>query len=216
MQHSFWQERWQQNQIGFHNPEINQHLKHNWSLLNLKPTSKVFVPLCGKSNDLLWLYRQGYQVIGVELSRIAAEAFFTENQLPVVKTKFDEFELFESDGIQIYCGDFFALPVHVLNEISAVYDRASLVALPSEMREQYVSKMKTLLPENTQFLLVTFTYPQHEMQAPPFSVDITEVKRLFDWCEIKHLYGEEITDKEPHFKARGVSFIQEDVYLITH
>lgn len=37
MQHSFWQERWQQNQIGFHNPDINRHLQQNWSLLNLKP-----------------------------------------------------------------------------------------------------------------------------------------------------------------------------------
>ncbi len=216
MQHSFWQERWQQNQIGFHNSDINRHLQQNWSLLNLKPESKVFVPLCGKSNDLLWLHQQGYQVIGVELCRIAVEAFFTENQLPVVKTKRDEFELFESDGIQIYCGDFFALPSHVLNEISAVYDRASLVALPCEMREQYINKMQSLLPENTQTLLVAFTYPQHEMQAPPFSVDSTEVERLFDCCDIKHLYSEEISDKEPHFKARGVSFIQEDVYLIIH
>jgi thiopurine S-methyltransferase len=201
MQHDFWLARWQQNQIGFHNTDINHHLKRNWSSLDLPANSTVFVPLCGKSKDLLWLRQQGYQVIGVELSRLAVEAFFTENDLSFASSQKDGFECFETEGIQIYCGDFFVLPTQVLKEISAVYDRASLVALPCEMREQYISKMKTLLPENTQTLLVAFTYPQHEMQAPPFSVDNKEVERLFNCCEIKHLYSEEIRDKEPHFKC---------------
>ena len=55
MQKTFWLERWQLNQIGFHNKDINPHLKQNWSSLELMANNQVFVPFCGKSQDLLWL-----------------------------------------------------------------------------------------------------------------------------------------------------------------
>jgi len=42
-----------------------------WQELNLAHDSVVFVPLCGKSRDMLWLREQGHQVLGVELSAIA-------------------------------------------------------------------------------------------------------------------------------------------------
>jgi hypothetical protein len=32
---------------------------------------------------------------------------------------------------------------------------------------------------------------------------------------VEHLYIEDITDKEPHFKAKGLSQIHEEVYRIT-
>lgn len=216
MQHAFWLERWQLNQIGFHNDDINQHLKQNWSSLELSSNSKVFVPFCGKTKDLLWLRQQGHHVIAVELSLIAVEAFFSENQLPVSRSRVGEFELFEADGIQIYCGDFFKLPTDILDGIQTVYDRASLVALPPEMRVQYAAKMQDFLSTHTQILLVAFDYLQHEMQGPPFSVGATEIADLFgDWCNVKHLYSEDIGDKEPHFKAKGLSLIHEEVYLLT-
>lgn len=216
MQHAFWLERWEQNQIGFHNADINQHLKQNWSSLELPSNCKVFVPFCGKTKDLLWLRQQGHHVIAVELSLIAVEAFFTENKLPVKELQVGEFKLFETDGIQIYCGDFFKLPSNILRGVQAVYDRASLVALPTEMRVQYAEKMRDMLFSSIQILLVAFDYPQHEMQGPPFSVDTTEITTLFgDWCNVKYLYSDDISDKEPHFKAKGLSLIHEEVYLLT-
>ena len=216
MQHDFWLARWQQNQIGFHNTDINHHLKRNWSSLDLPANSTVFVPLCGKSKDLLWLRQQGYQVIGIELSRLAVEAFFTENHLSFTSSQRDGFECFETEGIKIYCGDFFELSKSLLNTVSAVYDRASLVALPFEMRTSYASKMKEIIPDGVSTLLIAFNYPQHEMQPPPFSVSYAEVQRLFaEWCDVYRVYSEDITNNEPHFKARGVSKIHEDVYVLT-
>jgi thiopurine S-methyltransferase len=216
MQKTFWLERWQLNQIGFHNKDINPHLKQNWSSLELMANSQVFVPFCGKSQDLLWLRQQGYQVIAVELSLLAVESFFAENKLPFHKTQVGEFDLFETDGIQIYCGDFFQFPTDVLSSIHAVYDRASLVALPVEMRFQYAEKMRELLPLHTQILLVSFFYHQHEMDGPPFSVDQQDVIKLYgDWCNVRKLYNDDIIGKEPHFKARGLSVIHEEIYSIT-
>jgi thiopurine S-methyltransferase len=216
MQKIFWLERWQLNQIGFHNADINAHLKKNWPSLELPEKSQVFVPFCGKTKDLLWLREQGHTIIAVELSRIAVDAFFVENQLPFNKTQVGEFELFETDGIQIYCGDFFKFPKDILRGVYAVYDRASLVALPSEMRLQYTEKMRTLLPINTQILLVSFFYHQHEMDGPPFSVAQQEVMTLFgEWCNVRQRYSEDVSEKEAHFKAKGLSVIHEEVYSIT-
>lgn len=216
MKQTFWLERWQLNQIGFHNADVNPHLKKNWSLLKLQKNNQVFVPFCGKTKDLLWLREQGHKIIAVELSPIAVEAFFVENQLPFNKTQVDEFELFETDGIQIYCGDFFKLSAELLKGVHAVYDRASLVALPDDMRLQYTKKMQNLLPTHTKILLVSFFYHQHEMDGPPFSIDQQEVIKSFGgWCNIIQLYSEDISDKEPHFKARGLSVIYEEIYFIT-
>ncbi len=216
MQKTFWLECWQLNQIGFHNVDINPHLRKNWPLLELMENSRVFVPFCGKSQDLLWLRQQGYQVIGVELSSIAVDSFFVENNLVFHKKQVGEFQLFESDGIQLYCGDFFKLPPDILTDIQAVYDRASLVALPAEMRFQYAEKMRNLLPPHTQILLVSFFYHQHEMDGPPFSVDQEEVMTLFcEWCNVRKLYSDDIIGKESHFKARDLSAIYEEIYSIT-
>jgi thiopurine S-methyltransferase len=81
LQQEFWHERWQQNEIGFHDKEINEHLQQYWPAFNIALNSRIFVPLCGKSKDLLWLLAQGYEVIGVELSPLAVQAFFDENGL---------------------------------------------------------------------------------------------------------------------------------------
>lgn len=216
MQQEFWLERWELNQIGFHNPQTNRHLTQNWSLLKQPTGSVIFVPFCGKSKDMLWLRDQGYQVIGVELSPLAVEAFFVENELSVQTVQQGKFTIFETDKLRIYCGDFFDLTVDDLLNVNAVYDRASLVALPPEMRLDYTVKLRQLLRTGTQILLVAFEYFQHEMQGPPFSVHETEVSTLFgDWCEIKLLYSEDIYDQEPHFRDRGLSRLQEEIYKLS-
>jgi thiopurine S-methyltransferase len=216
MQQTFWLERWELNQIGFHNQQTNHHLKQNWSLLNQPTGSVIFVPFCGKSKDMLWLRDQGYQVIGVELSPLAVEAFFIENELPVKIVQQDKFKVFETDNIRIYCGDFFDLMPHDLLTVNAVYDRASLVALPPAMRLDYSVKMRQLLRTGTQMLLVAFEYLQHEMQGPPFSVHETEVSELYgNWCDIKLLYSEDIYDQELHFREKELSRIQEEIYILS-
>ena len=81
MEIDYWLERWRQKEIGFHQSDINPYLCQYWKELDLSKGSKVFVPLCGKSQDILWLYEQGHNVLGVELSELAVEDFFKENKL---------------------------------------------------------------------------------------------------------------------------------------
>ena len=55
-----------------------------------------FLPLCGKSVDLVYLYEQGLKVIGCECSEVACEQLFTENKIPFNRTKVDEqFDCFQ-------------------------------------------------------------------------------------------------------------------------
>jgi thiopurine S-methyltransferase len=216
MQKEFWHERWQLNQIGFHSEEINGHLQQFWPTLNIVSGSRVFVPLCGKSKDLLWLLAQGYEVIGVELSPLAVQAFLTENGLSATTSQQGKFSVSEADGLRIYCGDFFNLTTNDLVGVSAVYDRASIVALPPKMRAAYIAHMQYLVEPGSKMLLIAFDYPQHEMQGPPFSVQPPEVHSLYcSWCDVELLYTEDILDREPHFRDKGVSRLYEQVYALT-
>jgi thiopurine S-methyltransferase len=216
MQQEFWHERWQLNQIGFHSDEINRHLQHFWPSLNIAAGSRVFVPLCGKSNDLLWLLAQGYEVIGVELSPLAVQAFFAENGLSATNIRQGKFSVNGTHGLRIYCGDFFDLTASDLAGVSAVYDRASLVALPPEMRAPYAVHMQHLLEPGSKTLLVAFDYSQFEMQGPPFSVQSPEVRALYSsWCDVVLLHTEDILDREPGFRDKGVSRMREQVYVLT-
>ncbi len=216
MQQDFWQQRWQLNQIGFHALTFNSHLLQYWPGLSLPSGSRVLVPLCGKSLDMLWLRAQNHQVIGVELSTLAIDAFFAENVLSHTRHLVGNFMLSETDGLRIFCGDFFALQRGDLKVVDAVYDRAALVALPPDMRREYALKLKSLLQSGAKILLVSFDYQQTEMDGPPFCVAGDEIHELFaGWCEIEFLADGDMLEKEPHFRQRGLSRMQEQVYRLT-
>jgi len=215
MKKEFWLERWERKEIGFHQDEINPHLRQYWEGLHIARGSDIFVPLCGKSSDMWWLRQQGHRVLGVELSDIATKAFFTENSRVPKIERSDVFDCYEGDGIRILCGDFFDLKKTDLAGVGVVYDRASLVALPPEMRARYARHLVEILPQGTQILLITFDYPQHEMQGPPFAVSQSEVERLYGrHAEIHLLAHLNVLEQNPRFQERGLSRLQENIYLL--
>jgi len=121
MEIEFWHQRWMKNQIGFHQQEINSHLQEFWQQLNLPDEAPVFVPLCGKSRDMLWLRARGHPVLGVEISPIAVRDFFAENDLTPDVIRDGAFERWESDGLTILCGDFFDLDSDSLSHRACAY-----------------------------------------------------------------------------------------------
>ena len=216
MKLKFWQQRWEQNQIGFHQREINTHLQQFWQQLALADASTVFVPLCGKSRDLLWLRAQGHKVLGVEISPIACAALFEENGLQPDIEQQGPFQRFEADGLTVLCGDFFQLSAANPSLIDGVYDRASLIALPPTMRLDYVRHLDAILPDPIRLLLVTMEYPQTEMEGPPFSVHEDEVQSLFEGrFNTQLLFQLDILAENPRFQQKGLSALQENVYLLS-
>jgi thiopurine S-methyltransferase len=216
MEKEFWLERWEREEIAFHQHELNPHLLQYWSELKLEPGNEVFVPLCGKSQDMLWLHGEGYPVLGVELSSIAVRSFFEENGLVPKHVFSTEFECCEANDIRILCGDFFNLNQEQMAGVSAVYDRASLVALPADMRERYAQHLVEILPPGARILLLTFEYPQANMSGPPFSVSTEEVEQLYGpYADIKLLAQVDALALTPRFQERGLNRLHENIFLLT-
>jgi thiopurine S-methyltransferase len=206
----FWLERWDRNEIGFHQPDPNRLLTAHWSALSLPPGARVLVPLCGKSLDMLWLRARGHDVIGVELSPLAAAAFDAENHLGMTVERNGAFACHRADGLTLMVGDFFELTAAMTGRLDAVYDRAALVALPEPLRRRYAHHLTGLLPPGAQTLVVTFEYDQQQMAGPPFSVDDAEVRALFGADhDIERLSRTDILAEEPRFRERGLTWLFE-------
>ena len=100
--------------------------------------------------------------------------------------------------------------------MSAVYDRASLIALPPEMRERYALHLVSILPAATQILLITYEYPQAEMPGPPFAVSTKEVEALYRrHADVRLLTQMDALPQNPRLRERGVSRLQENIFLLT-
>ncbi|RMG57522.1 MAG: thiopurine S-methyltransferase [Gammaproteobacteria bacterium] len=213
MEPEFWLQRWEAGQTGFHLDEVNRHLEQHWPQLGLHAPAGVFVPLCGKSLDLLWLRGQGHAVLGVELSPKAVEAFFAENGLQPAVLPRPPFVDWHLDGLNILQGDFFDLEPDDTAECWGLWDRASLIALPPGMRARYAAHLTRLMPHGCRGLLVTLEYPQAQMDGPPFSVEGDEVERLFggDWA-ITPLAEHDVLEEQPRFRERGLEWLTERIW----
>jgi len=215
MEPAFWQQRWADNQIGFHQTQVNPYLQTYWPQLQLAPGSRVLVPLCGKSLDLAWLAGQGHCVLGVELSRRAVEDFFREHGLEAEVRQQGAFEVWCSGDVQLWCGDFFALRAEDVADCVGLYDRAAVIALPVQMRARYMQLLSGLLPTSCRGLVVTLEYDQSLLAGPPFSVRDEELRQGFAGWQVEQLEAVEVIEESPKFVQAGASSLLERVYRLS-
>jgi thiopurine S-methyltransferase len=221
MEIDFWLERWSRDETGFHQQHINPYLGYYYGELGPPPERRsrlrVLVPLCGKSRDLWWLQQNGYEAIGVECSERAVEQFFAENNLTYSRASRQNHVSYKTANLEILLADFFSLERQDIGDISDVFDRASLIALPADMRRQYVDKITELQPQGTRTLLITLAYPEQQMEGPPFSVTDEEVEALYgDNFKIEKLAAKNILQDEPRFAQRGLTSLTETAYKLTN
>ena len=218
MEAEFWHERWRNEEIGFHQAEHSAWLVEHWPSLGLAPGDRVLVPLCGKSLDMRWLDEQGFEVRGVELSPVAVRAYFEEARTSPEVAQRGPLSFYRAGRTGIFCGDFFDLRAADLGTVRGVFDRGALVALPPEMRPQYVEHMLGLLADSAAILLITQEYDQERVSGPPFAVHPEDVSRLFgegERCRIELLATVETDGVPPPFSAAGVTRMRESVYRIS-
>jgi thiopurine S-methyltransferase len=220
MDNEFWLQRWREGRTGWHRNAVMPLLEKHWPMLGVPPGARVLVPLCGKSLDMLWLAQQGHQVLGVELSPVAVEAFLRENNLHARTTAAPEGTHFEisnapNGSIEIINGDLFAVDAATLGGCNAFYDRGAMIALHAPLRERMARDVYSQLPVGSRGLLIALDYPQHEMEGPPFSVGSAEVQRLLDppWI-ISRLERRDIFGDDPSFAERGATAMHTDVYSL--
>jgi len=215
MNPDFWHARWLKGEIGWHENEVNAHLATHWPLLAASPGARVLVPLCGKSLDLLWLAGEGHRVLGVEISPLAVDAFFSENNLTPEITEEPPFLRYRAAELEVLCGDFFDLTAAHLEGVAAVYDRASLIAMPPDMRPRYAQHLAELLRTDVRMLLITMDYDQSEMSGPPFSVSEDEVRNLLgDQFGIERAAQADVLADYDAFQQRGLTGLLEQVYVL--
>lgn len=203
--HEEWHERWQVGRTGWHEEDGNRNLKKYWHATG----KRVLVPLCGKTQDLLWLEAQGNDVVGVELSEIAVLGFFEDNQLEYEKNDgvLNAYRAL-THNITLYCGDFFAFRSEPFD---GHYDRGALVALTPELRARYAKHTNTLLTDDAEQLVVTVDYDQSVCDGPPFSLSEQEITGYWPRL-LKVASVDDTRNAPPKFLDAGLTRMHEVVW----
>uniref|UniRef100_A0A3Q3B7P3 thiopurine S-methyltransferase n=1 Tax=Kryptolebias marmoratus TaxID=37003 RepID=A0A3Q3B7P3_KRYMA len=202
-----WENRWQENQIGFHQPTVHTMLKtHLEKVLSGRTGVRFFFPLCGKAVDMKWLADLGHIVVGVEISEKAIRQFFEENNMTFVEEPVSSIpgaKLFKNleKNISLYKCDLFSFSSSVGGQFGAIWDRGSLVAINPKDRKRYAALIMSLMGSDCSYLLDTLLYNPELYKGPPFFVPDVEVHNLFAhltasshqaWANIREQDGKQI------------------------
>jgi thiopurine S-methyltransferase len=211
---SFWTERWAEGRIGFHQDQVHSDLLSH-GLQHLGTTQqRVLVPLCGKTNDLLWFANQDHAVVGVDLSALAIAQWHTENNRSANGESISGATRYRSENVEMWCGDVLELGPETLGQFDLVWDRAAMVALMPEQRILYAQRLHALLRPGGRLLINSFEYDQTQMEGPPHSVPLSELQQLFpNWtCQLLQ-NGKWL--REGKFRDRGVDQFRDYLAVLT-
>ncbi|MFN0057022.1 MAG: thiopurine S-methyltransferase [Planctomycetota bacterium] len=212
-EHAYWHERWREHRIGFHRPVVHEALLRFWPTL-VQADARVLVPLSGKSRDLVWLESRGHEVVAAELVEQAVVDFHREHTRPIEVTDCPPFRIYRSRAITTFCGDFFALdPAHT-SAVTAIYDRAALIALPPARRVEYARQLLRWWAPGLSAVLVTCEYPQELRAGPPYSVEAAEVHAHFGGhFHIELLHSTDLLAADPdHYREFKLPHMREQIY----
>lgn len=213
MEPDFWFDSWREGgtKTSFHVPAVHPHAR--WlAETGLLADARVLVPLCGKTVDLLFFAEHAREVVGVELVATAVEQFFTDNGLTPVE---ESPGVFRAGNVVLRNQDLFALTTEEVGPVDVVFDRASLIAFPPDMRARYVEAVTRLVRPGAAWFLNTLEYAP-VLPSPPFSVGLTEVAERFGGSfDVEQVFAE---PKPEHRMAQkfGLTAFQENGFLLRH
>ncbi|KAK3103080.1 hypothetical protein FSP39_016310 [Pinctada imbricata] len=159
---------------------------------------KIFVPLCGKSVDMKWLYDQGHEIVGIEGAETAVQQFFDESKISFTTSSIKDgiLKLYQSDDgrIRLYVGNYYNIDMTGENNFLFIWDRGSLEAIDKSDREKYVKLMTSLMSPGCRLLLEVAD--RDDDMGPPFCIDKEEITNLFGSCSSVEYLEKEDTSKE--------------------
>ncbi len=215
MDPEFWHERWNTGSTRFDQAQVHPLLAEHWQRQVGSGAGAVFVPLCGRTIDMEWLAAHGHRVVGNELSPIAVADFFDRRHLTPDERAEGALVVHSAVDYELWCGDFFDMPPTALDGVTAVYDRASLVAMPPEMRRRYADRMCEVVPDDAPVFLISFEYDQAEMDGPPFSVLSDEITDLYAGAfTAEVVVAVDVLERNPDLRARGLSHLTETLTML--
>lgn len=189
----YWKKSWEEGNFNWHQDTVHKMLQKYFDELTAgRSNVRVFVPLCGKSLDMLWLAEQGHSVVGVEVSKLAIESFFEENNLAfsaeqvILTATTDPVDVYKCVGkqITIFCCDLFALSEEdVGKRFDAIWDRGSLSAVQPQFGDRgkrYTKKMRSLLADHGKYLLESHYYELDRQLERPVSLSVEFRNKIFE------------------------------------
>ena len=105
MEESFWKQKWETNQLGFHKTEANPMLVKHFKELNFEKDSRIFVPMCGKTLDIAWLLSRGQRVVACELVEMAIEQLFIELGVQPRVKELGNLKHYSADGLDVFVAE---------------------------------------------------------------------------------------------------------------
>lgn len=175
-----WENIWHQlgDKVPWQMPDPHPCLVRNIKILTGdKEKQRILVPLCGMSNDLIWLADQGHTVVGIEAVRAPIKAFFHRNQLEydldainmapsgayIFKAKTKDITIVECDFWSFRKAAVGGQP------FDAVWDRAALIAMLARPQDsgistgkRYLKVLKDALTPCGRILIETLLYDPEE------------------------------------------------------
>ena len=206
---------WKDDNTAFHQTEINPLLTQFLPKLNLPKSSRILVPLCGKSLDMNLLADSGHHVIGIELSSIAAKDYFEALNVQPSIERIGCFTRFRYRKTEIWCGDIFDLTAKDIHRHSVLYDCTSSTAFPAERRPEYIRHFHQRLSIDSQIILLTTESANETAINSTLTID-DEVLSLYQkHYDIQLLHGRNCLKQDPAFPNEPYRMMDEKIYQIT-
>ena len=126
----------------------------------LKDQVKCLVPLCGCSLDMVYLYNQGFTVMGIDFVELSIKKLMeaTNNKFKMSKkTINDDYSVYESEDhcLKVFIGDFFKLTPEILGgKVDCIWDQRSLVEINKSFRNKYADVIKRIVDKDFGYLLL--------------------------------------------------------------
>jgi len=212
-----WKTRWEQGMTGWHNQKVNKNLQTHASILFKNTESpRVLIPLCGKSLDINWLEAQSAKVVGIELVQKAIEAFYQEQGSTPHIEVINILPHHSVGSTTLICADIFDATPTRIGQFDAIYDRAALVALPLEKREEYADHSLSLLKSGGTILLITYNTHRPETMGPPFPIKDGVIPALYKNASECILLEESTQTKEdsPRLAKRNLEWSKTAIWKI--
>uniref|UniRef100_A0AAV2K0Y5 thiopurine S-methyltransferase n=1 Tax=Knipowitschia caucasica TaxID=637954 RepID=A0AAV2K0Y5_KNICA len=219
MQLEEWEERWQQEKIGFHQLAVHKMLENNIDKVVAGRTRvKFFFPLCGKAVDMKWLSDSGHSVVGVEQSEKGIRQFFEESNMsfseePVPNVPGAKVFRNSEKSVSLYNCDIYKFSSSLEGQFGAIWDRGAFVAINPKDREKYAALMVSLMAPDCRYLLDTLLYNPQLYQGPPFFVPDEQLLALFGpSCDIELVQEADALNERA--KNWGLDSLTEKVHML--
>jgi len=156
---SFWEEIWASEETPWGGPDVDNllfaHYEELKNKLGLGPSHKAFIPLCGNSKAVRFLYDKGHHVTALEFIHEAIESLTTTyfKELSFTTKKGKDCIIYEARKLRILEQDFFTF--NQCNLFSFIYDRAALIAIHPEEQPKYADILQNSLESKGSIYLLS-------------------------------------------------------------